>query len=146
MPCISFLTRRSKTLMPPSACSWLWESLPRRARELDAIVTTTGSTRLRIAEKPAANLSSRRSSMRRWTMTGAALALILAVGSGGYAQTPGTSTEKMDKDKGMVKKDDSKMMNKMDHDKMMPKKDDVKMMNKKGDVKMMNKKDDSKMK
>jgi len=57
-------------------------------------------------------------------MTGVALALALAVASVGYTQTPGSSTEKMDKDKGMVKKDDSKMM-------------------KKGDVKMMNKKDDS---
>ena len=75
--------------------------------------------------------------MRRWTMTGVALALVLAVGSVGYTQiqTPGSSTEKMDKDKGMVKKDDSKMINKMDDSKMM----------KKGDVKMMNKMDDSKM-
>ena len=78
--------------------------------------------------------------MRRWTMTGVALALILAVGSVGYAQTPGSSTEKMDNDEGMVKKDDGKMMTKMDHDKMMNKKDDVKMMNKMDDSKMPDKK------
>jgi len=61
-------------------------------------------------------------------MTGVALALVLAVGSVGYTQTPGGSTEKMDKDKGMVKKDDSKMM---------MKKDDVKMMNKMEDSSKM---------
>ncbi len=93
--------------------------------------------------------------MRRWTMTGVVLALALAVGSGGYAQTPGGSTEKMDKDKGMVKKDDSKMTDKMGHDKMMMKGEDGKKMMMKGedgkkmmkknDVKMMNKMDDSKM-
>ena len=64
--------------------------------------------------------------MRRWTMLVVALGFVMAFGTGGYAQTPSGSGDKMDKDKMMDKKDD-KMMGK---DKMMDKKDD-KMMDKK---------------
>jgi hypothetical protein len=80
--------------------------------------------------------------MPRWTISVVALALVMAVGSVGFAQTPGGSGDKMDKEKMMEKKgDDGKMMDKMEKDKMMDKKDS-KMMDK---DKMMDKKDDSKM-
>jgi len=78
--------------------------------------------------------------MRRWTIPVVGLVFVMAVGSGAYAQTPSGSSDKMDKDKMMEKKDD-KMMDKMGKDKMMDKKDD-KMMDKMGKDKMMDKKDD----
>ncbi len=78
--------------------------------------------------------------MRRWTIPVVGLVFVMAVGSGAYAQTPSGSSDKMDKDKMMEKKDD-KMMDKMGKDKMMDKKDD-KMMDKTGKDKMMDKKDD----
>ena len=77
--------------------------------------------------------------MRRWTIPVVGLVLVMAVGSGAYAQTPSGSADKMDKDKMMDKKDD-KMMDKMGKDKMMDKKDDK--MDKMGKDKMMDKKDD----
>ncbi len=78
--------------------------------------------------------------MRRWTIPVVGLVFVMAVGSGAYAQTPSGSSDKMDKDKMMDKKDE-KMMDKMGKDKMMDKKDD-KMMDKTGKDKMMDKKDD----
>jgi len=78
--------------------------------------------------------------MRRWTIPVVGLVFVMAVGSGAYAQTPSGSSDKMDKDKMMDKKDD-KMMDKMGKDKMMDKKDD-KTMDKMGKDKMMDKKDD----
>ena len=78
--------------------------------------------------------------MRRWTIPVVGLVFVMAVGSGAYAQTPSGSSDKMDKDKMMEKKDD-KMMDKMGKDKMMDKKDD-KTMDKMGKDKMMDKKDD----
>ena len=77
--------------------------------------------------------------MRRWTIPVVGLVFVMAVGSGAYAQTPSGSSDKMDKDKMMDKKDD-KMMDKMGKDKMMDKKDDK--MDKMGKDKMMDKKDD----
>ena len=71
--------------------------------------------------------------MRRWTTVAVALGFVMACGTGGYAQTPGGSGDKMDKDKMMDKKQHDKMMDKdkmMEKDKMMQKKDD-KMMDKK---------------
>jgi hypothetical protein len=79
--------------------------------------------------------------MRQWTMLAVALGFVMACGTGGYAQTPGGSGDKMGQDKMMEKKDDKmmdkdkgknkdKMMDKTQHDKMMEKKDD-KMMDKK---------------
>ena len=86
--------------------------------------------------------------MRRWTIPVVGLVFVMAVGSGAYAQTPSGSSDKMDKDKMMDKKDDKmtdkkddKMMDKMGKDKMMDKKDD-KTMDKMGKDKMMDKKDD----
>lgn len=64
--------------------------------------------------------------MRRLTMLAVALGFVMAFGTGGYAQTPSGSGDKMEKDKMMEK---GKMMDKKD-DKMMDKKDD-KMMDKK---------------
>jgi len=61
--------------------------------------------------------------MRRWTIPVVGLVFVMAVGSGAYAQTPSGSSDKMDKDKMMDKKDD-KTMDKMGKDKMMDKKDD----------------------
>jgi hypothetical protein len=78
--------------------------------------------------------------MRRWTISVVALALLMTVGSGAFAQAPGGSGDKMDKDKMMDKKDDGKMMHKMDKDKMMDKKGDGKMMDKMDKDKMMDKK------
>ena len=49
--------------------------------------------------------------MRRWTTVAVALGFVMACGTGGYAQTPSGSGDKMDKDKMMQKKDD-KMMDK----------------------------------
>ena len=49
--------------------------------------------------------------MRRLTMLVVALGFVMAFGTGGYAQTPSGSGDKMDKDKMMDKKDD-KMMDK----------------------------------
>jgi len=49
--------------------------------------------------------------MRRWTMLMGALVCVMAFGTGGHAQTPSGSGDKMDKDKIMDKKDD-KMMDK----------------------------------
>ncbi len=77
--------------------------------------------------------------MRRWTMLVVALGFVLAFGTGGYAQTPSGTGDKMDKDKMMGK---DKMMDKdktMGKDKMM---DKDKMM---GKDKMMDKKDDKMM-
>ena len=82
--------------------------------------------------------------MQRWTTLVVALALVTAVGSGAYAQTPGGG-DKMDKDKMMDKKGDGKMMDTMDKGKMMDKKDDGKMMDTMDKGKMMDKKDDGKM-
>ena len=42
--------------------------------------------------------------MRRWTMLVVALGFVMAFGTGGYAQTPSGSGDKMDKDKMMDKK------------------------------------------
>jgi hypothetical protein len=81
--------------------------------------------------------------MRRWIVPEVALALVIAVGSAAYAQTPSGGDSKMDKDKMMDKKD-GKMMDKMDKNKMMQKKDDMKMQ-KKDDSKMMDKMDKDKM-
>ena len=90
--------------------------------------------------------------MRRWTTLVTALGFVMACGTGGYAQTPSGSGDKMGKDKmmEMEKKDDKmmgkdkdKMMDKKQHDKMMGK-DKDKMMEKKDD-KMMEKKDDKMM-
>ena len=75
--------------------------------------------------------------MRRLTMLAVALGFVMAFGTGGYAQTPSGSGDKMEKDKMMEK---GKMMDKKD-DKMMEK---GKMMDKKDD-KMMDKKDDKMM-
>ena len=83
--------------------------------------------------------------MRRWTILPVALALIVAFGSAGYAQTPSGGDKMMDKkDDKMMDKD--KMKDKMD-DKMMDKdkpmdKKDGKMSDK---DKMMDKKDDKMM-
>jgi hypothetical protein len=56
--------------------------------------------------------------MRRLTMLAVALGFVMAFGTGGYAQTPSGSGDKMEKDKMMEK---GKMMDKKD-DKMMDKK------------------------
>jgi hypothetical protein len=84
--------------------------------------------------------------MRRWTILAVALGFVMACGTGGSAQTPSGSGDKMGQDKMMEKKDDKMMgkdkdktMDKMDkkqHDKMMEK---DKAMEKKDD-KMMDKK------
>ncbi len=76
--------------------------------------------------------------MRRWIMVAAVLVLTVAVASGGYAQTPAGSGDKMEK---MDKKDDKKMDKKGDA--MMDTKDG-KMMDTK-DGKMSEKKDDKMM-
>ena len=80
--------------------------------------------------------------MRRWTTLVAAVEFVMACGTGGYAQTPSGSGDKMGQDK-MIEKKDDKMMGKdqmmkdkkrhdkvMEKDQMMEKKDD-KMMDKK---------------
>lgn len=79
--------------------------------------------------------------MRRWTTLVTALGFVMACGTGGYAQTPSGSGDKMGQDKMMEKKDDKmmgkdQMMDKKQHDKMMEK---DKTMEKKDD-KMMDKK------
>jgi hypothetical protein len=80
--------------------------------------------------------------MRRWTTLVIALGFVMACGTGGYAQTPSGSGDKMGQDKMMEKKDDKMMekdkmmMDKKQHDKMMEK---DKTMEKKDD-KMMDKK------
>ncbi len=51
--------------------------------------------------------------MQRWSVLVVALMLVMAVGSSAYAQTPGGSSDKMDKDK---------MGDAMGKDKMMDKK------------------------
>ena len=66
--------------------------------------------------------------MQRWSVLVVALMLVMAVGSSAYAQTPGGSSDKMDKDKMGDAMGKDKMMDKdkmgdaMGKDKMMDKK------------------------
>ena len=47
--------------------------------------------------------------MRQWTTVAVALGFVMAFGTGGYAQTPSGSGDKMGQDKMMEKKDDKTM-------------------------------------